>query len=218
MKFRPLRLVPDDTHIRFMRGRFAGLIVSAILSTLSLVLFLYPGLNYSIDFKGGTIIELRMPNATHRGASAPQRLRRPALRASAGGSGIRLAHRFSHPPRSRRSSATMRGKQRFKHALARQVRRAPEIRRLEAVGAKVSGELFRAGLMAVGISFVGVLFYIWFRFDWQFGVGVVGTLLLDITKTVGFFAITRIASLRPQFGRGDHAADRLFSHRQDRGL
>ena len=46
--------------------------------------------------------------------------------------------------------------------------------------------------MAVGLSFVGVLIYIWFRFDWQFGVGVVGTLLLDITKTVGFFAVTHL--------------------------
>ena len=62
---KPLRLVPDDTHIHFMRGRYAGLIVSAILSTLSIVLFFYPGLNYSIDFKGGSVIELRMAVPTH---------------------------------------------------------------------------------------------------------------------------------------------------------
>jgi preprotein translocase subunit SecF len=67
-----------------------------------------------------------------------------------------------------------------------------EIRRVEVVGARVSGELFRNGLLATGLALVAVLFYIWFRFEWQFGVGVVATLILDVTKTVGFFAVTQI--------------------------
>ena len=56
---RPLRLVPDGTNIRFMRGRFAGVIVSALLSTISVVLFFYPGLNLGVDFRGGVVVELR---------------------------------------------------------------------------------------------------------------------------------------------------------------
>jgi len=67
-----------------------------------------------------------------------------------------------------------------------------EIRRVEVVGARVSGELFRNGLLATALALVAVLFYIWFRFEWQFGVGVVVTLILDVTKTVGFFAVTQI--------------------------
>jgi len=67
-----------------------------------------------------------------------------------------------------------------------------EIRRIDVVGARVSGELFRNGLLATGLALVAVLFYIWFRFEWQFGVGVVVTLILDVTKTVGFFAVTQI--------------------------
>jgi preprotein translocase subunit SecF len=59
---RPFRLVPDGTTIQFMRGRFAGVIVSAVLSTLSVVLFLYPGLNLGVDFRGGVVVELRGPH------------------------------------------------------------------------------------------------------------------------------------------------------------
>lgn len=184
---RPLRLVPDHTQIRFMRGRYAGLIVSAILSILSIVLFFYPGLNYSIDFKGGTVIELRMAAPTHeddvRGVFA--KLPYGDARVQEFGSKTEFLVRLDA------QVAGDNARQQIQNTLVANFPNA-EIRRLEAVGAKISGELFRAGLMAVGLSFVGVLVYIWFRFDWQFGVGVVGTLLLDITKTVGFFAITRI--------------------------
>jgi preprotein translocase subunit SecF len=67
-----------------------------------------------------------------------------------------------------------------------------QIRRIEVVGARVSAELFRNGLMATALALGAVLLYIWFRFEWQFGVGVVATLILDITKTIGFFGITQI--------------------------
>jgi preprotein translocase SecF subunit len=67
-----------------------------------------------------------------------------------------------------------------------------QIRRTEVVGARVSSELFRNGLLATGLALVAVLVYIWFRFELQFGVGVVATLILDVTKTVGFFAVTQI--------------------------
>jgi len=184
---RPLRLVPDNTRIHFMRGRYAGLIVSAILSTLSLVLFFYPGLNYSIDFKGGTVIELRMAAPTHEDEvrTVFDKLPYGEARVQQFGSNAEFLVRLDA------QVAGDNARQQIQGTLATHFPNV-EIRRLEAVGAKISGELFRAGLMAVGLSFVGVLIYIWFRFDWQFGVGVVGTLLLDITKTVGFFAITRI--------------------------
>ena len=65
-----------------------------------------------------------------------------------------------------------------------------ELRRVEAVGATVSSALFENGMIALGLALVAMLIYIWFRFEWQFGVGAVVTLILDVTKTVGFFVIT----------------------------
>lgn len=123
---RLLRLVPDNTKIKFMRGRFASVIVSAVLSTISVVLFFYPGLNLGVDLRGGTSAELRTP--------------------------------MPMPPDS------------IRHAL-------------EPLG---------FGDVRAALAFLAVLVYIWFRFDWQFGVGVVATLILDVTKTVGFFAVTRL--------------------------
>ena len=64
--------------------------------------------------------------------------------------------------------------------------------RTDAVGASVSAELFRNGMLALGISLLMILVYIWFRFEWQFAVGAVVTLILDVTKAIGFLAITRI--------------------------
>jgi preprotein translocase subunit SecD/preprotein translocase subunit SecF len=63
--------------------------------------------------------------------------------------------------------------------------------RTDAVGASVSSELFRDGMLALGVSLLMILVYIWFRFEWQFAVGAVATLVLDVTKAIGFLALTR---------------------------
>ncbi len=184
---RPLRLVPDGTAIPFMRGRFAGLIVSAILSTISVVLYFYPGLNFGVDFRGGILVELRGPQALDtdviRSAFAP--LGYGDLRAQEFGSPQDVLVRFENKTET----------QNAQQAVAARVAKAlpgVQIRRIDVVGATVSSELFRNGMLATGLALVAVLIYIWFRFEWQFGVGVVATLILDATKTIGFFAVTQI--------------------------
>ncbi len=184
---RPLLKLPANSSIRFMRGRFAGLIVSAILSTASIVLFFYPGVNYSIDFLGGTVIELRLAQPAD-----PGRIRAAFDTLNFGTPSVQ---QFGSPQdalvKLDRQASGDSARSDIETMLAAKFPGA-QIRRMESVGAKVSGELFRTGLLAVGLSFVGVLVYIWFRFDWQFGVGVVGTLLLDVTKTIGFYAVTQL--------------------------
>jgi preprotein translocase SecF subunit len=184
---RPLRLVPDDTSIRFMRGRFAGLITSAILSIASVILFFYPGLNYGVDFAGGVVAEIRLAKAEEPAAlrAAFDLLQFGGVSVQEFGSARDVLVRLD------RQAADENAQQAIKAMVAAKFPGA-EIRRIEVVGARVSQELFRSGLLATSLALVAVLLYIWFRFDWQFGVGVVATLLLDATKTIGFLALTRI--------------------------
>ena len=147
----------------------------------------YPGLNLGVDFRGGVVVELRGPQAlqvdTIREAFAP--LGFGDLRVQEFGSPQDVLVRFEN-------KANLQDAQRMIASRVAEALPGVQIRRTEVVGARVSGELFRNGLLATGLALVAVLVYIWFRFEWQFGVGVVATLILDITKTVGFFAVTQI--------------------------
>ncbi len=187
MMYRPLRLVPDGTAIKFMRGRFAGLIVSAVLSSASVLMFFYPGLNYSVDFTGGVVAELRLagPEDTTTVRDAFATLGLGEARIQQFGSAQDVLVKLGRAAEGEGARQAIAGMLAAKFP-------GSEIRRLDVVGARVSDELFRNSLLAISLSLLAVLAYIWFRFDWQFGVGVVGTLLLDVTKTIGFLALTRL--------------------------
>lgn len=184
-----LRFVPDKTNIQFMKGRIAGLVVSAILSTASLILFFYPGLNYGIDFKGGILIEAQLPGPADFGV----------LRTTIDSLGFGEAQlqEFGAPNeiliRLERQPGDDAAQQKAVDTVrAELVAKLPgtKIQRAEAVGATISDELFWNGMLAMGLALVAMLMYIAFRFQWPFGVGAVTTLVLDVTKLVGFFVIT----------------------------
>ena len=184
------RLAPDNTGFHFMRGRFLGLIVSAVLSMASVVLFFYPGLNLGIDFSGGIVMQVRTEGPADftkiRGALTDAHIQVQGVQRF--GTETELLIRLSTQPNEQ---ATQLAVTQVRDALAKSVTGA-RIVRTDAVGASVSAELFRNGLLALGISLLMILAYIWFRFEWQFAVGAVVTLILDITKAIGFLAITRI--------------------------
>jgi preprotein translocase SecF subunit len=182
------RLVPDNTKIQFMKGRIAGLVTSAILSIASIVLFFHPGLNYGVDFKGGIVVELR--------TNGPADFE--ALRSSIEGLNVGPVQlqQFGDPEhvliRLQRQEGGDKAQQDAIANIKTDVAaRFPgsEVQRVEAVGATVSDELFHQGMLALGLALVAMLIYIWFRFEWEFGVGAVVTLLLDVTKTIGFFVV-----------------------------
>ena len=183
------RLVPDDTKIRFMRGKRLGLIFSVLLSLASVGLFIKPGLNYGIDFKGGILVEIR----TSEPADFPE-LRESLAQLDLGE--VQL-QQFGQPTdvliRVERQPGDEANQQQAVKAVQDKLAAefaGTQIRRVESVGAKVSGELFQPGMLAVGLAALAMLVYIWFRFEWQFAVGAIVTLVLDMTKTIGFFALT----------------------------
>jgi preprotein translocase subunit SecF len=184
------RLVPDGTRIHFMRGRYMGLIVSAILSTASVIMFFYPGLNLGIDFSGGVVMEVHTPGPANfaqiHAALAADHIPDQGVQRFGDASEvlIRLGAQSSE-------QGTQAAAAKVKAALEKGVPGAT-IERTDVVGASVSAELFRNGLLALGISLLMILVYIWFRFEWQFAVGAVVTLVLDITKAIGFIALTRL--------------------------
>lgn len=182
-------LIPEGTTIPFMRGRFIGIAMSAFLSLASIGLFIYPGLNYGVDFKGGLQIEY----ATSRPADLSALrsglnslgLGEIALQEADGGSHILVRAERQSGGEAAQTAAL----QKIRSVIFAQDAKA-KVERTEVVGPKVSGELAYAGLLSVILASLAMLVYIWVRFEWPFAVGAIATLVLDITKTVGFFAIT----------------------------
>jgi SecD/SecF fusion protein len=183
------RLAPDDTKIHFMRGKRLGLIFSVLLSLASIGLFIKPGLNYGVDFAGGIVMEIRTPEP----ADFPE-LRESLAQLNLGpvqlqqfGQPTDVLIRFERQPgdEANQQQAVKAVQDKLAAEFA-----GTQIRRVESVGASVSGELFQQGMLALGLAAIAMLIYIWFRFEWQFGVGAVVTMLLDVTKTIGFFALT----------------------------
>ena len=191
MFMRPMfRFVPDNTQFAFMRARYFGLAGSFLLSALSIGLFFYPGLRLGIDFKGGIVMEARTP--------APADFNK--LRVSFAKDSVPTAglQRFGAPDDvlirldAQPTEAANQALQGRVRAALEQAQPGTKILRADVVGGSVSAELFRDGVLALVISLAMIFAYIWFRFEWQFAVGAVVTLLLDVTKTIGFLVITRI--------------------------
>ncbi|MCA3360291.1 MAG: protein translocase subunit SecD [Roseomonas sp.] len=185
---RPLfRIFPDGTRIPFMRGAKMGLIVSALLSSISVAIAFHPGLEKGIDFKGGVEMEIRTPGPGDISV----------LRGAVGGLGLGDATllQFGDPatfalrlPAQGDEGGVQRAVTAVREAFEKAVP-GTRILRVEAVGNRVSDELFLGGLMALGLSFLAMLIYIWIRFEWQFGIAAITTLILDATKTIGFMVL-----------------------------
>ncbi|MFQ5535287.1 MAG: protein translocase subunit SecF [Sphingomonadales bacterium] len=184
-----LHLIPSGTNIEFTGRRKYTYFLSAILIVASLVLFFAKGLNFGIDFKGGILIEV--------GTTQPADLK--AIRKTVGrlGLGDVAIQEFGAPTdvliRIERQSGDADAQQaavdQVKAALGADIADELSYRRVEVVGPKVSGELIRDGVLAITLAVFAVLLYIWFRFEWQFGVGAVAALVHDVTLTIGLFSL-----------------------------
>jgi preprotein translocase subunit SecF len=184
-----LRLAPENTKFGFMRFRRVSYPFSAFLSIVSVILFLTVGMNFGIDFAGGTLMELRAKSGAADLAqmrSTGEHLGLGDVEVQGFGNPSDVTLRFGLQPGG--DAAQQVAVEKVRHS----VESAYEIRRTEVVGPRVSGELVQSGTLGVVVSIIAVLSYLWFRFEWQFAVGAVIATMHDLLLTVGFFAITQL--------------------------
>jgi SecD/SecF fusion protein len=187
----PVSVWKRTPNFRFMRSRFIGIGVSVVLTLASIGLFVKPGLNYGIDFKGGSLIEARTNHTADLGAlrSGLGGLALGEVALQEFGDASTVLVRIERQPggEAEQLAAVERAKQTIE-----QVEPGVQFERVEVVGPKVSGELATTGILAVVLASLAMMAYIWARFEWPFAVGAIATLVLDVTKVVGFFALTGI--------------------------
>jgi SecD/SecF fusion protein len=183
------RIFPEHTAIPFMRARYSGLVVSAMISLASLGLAYKPGLQMGIDFAGGVVVEVRTNGPADVAMLRDKfgNLGLGPVQVQQFGSPQDVVLRFEQQPGG--SEAQSQAVDRVKETL-HDVAPGAQVRRVEVVGASVGSELFREGLTALGLAGIAMFGYIAFRFEWPFAVGAIVTMFLDLTKTIGFFAIT----------------------------
>ncbi|HET7709817.1 MAG TPA: protein translocase subunit SecF [Sphingomicrobium sp.] len=186
-----LKLVPDNTNINFMRWRNLALILSIIATVASLALVAAKGLNLGVDFVGGQMIRATFTQQIEvdklRSDVAALNLGEASIQESGGPRSyqIRLPRPEGGEAAANRAASRVR-------AMLGQKYPGSRIDSVETVSGKVSEELATDGALSIALAMIGIAIYIWFRFEWQFGVGALVTLFHDVSMTLGFFALTQL--------------------------
>ena len=188
---RPLKLVPDNTNIDWMAWRRVATVVSVLMVIASIVLLGVRGLNFGIDFVGGQVVRVTFDQ--------PIQIDELRDRVDTLGIGESTIQQFGSPqdiairlpvPDGGEEAASERAS--AVRALIETNYPGAQVGSVEAVSGKVSGELFQKGALALFFAMIAISIYIWFRFEWQFGVGALLALAQDILVTLGFFAATQL--------------------------
>ena len=204
MRIPLLRIVPDDTKFDFMRFRRISFPVSAALSIVAICLYFFVGLNFGIDFKGGTLVEVQSK-------TGPADLAQMRTKLNALDLGDVQLQEFGAPTDVLIRIAEQPGGEAAQQEAIRKVRGAlgdtVEYRRVEVVGPRVSSELLSSGIIGLILAIGGIFIYLWFRFEWQFAIGAMIANVHDLVLTLGFlsaaqidFDLTSIAALLTVLG------------------
>ena len=184
-----LRIVPDETKFDFMQFRRISFPISALASLLAIGLYFAHGLNFGIDFKGGTLLEIQ----TKSGPADIAALRAQLNTLNFGD--VQL-QQFGGPADVLIRIAEQPGGDQAQQAAVQKVRQllgdSVEYRRVEVVGPRVSSELLAYGTVGLMLAIAGIFIYLWFRFEWQFSLGAMIANVHDIVLTLGFMSITQI--------------------------
>jgi preprotein translocase subunit SecF len=186
---RLLRIVPDDTKFDFMRFRRVSFPISAALSIVAILLYFFHGLNFGIDFIGGTLIEVQ----SKAGPADLAKMRSTIEGLSLGEAQLQ---QFGAPTDVLIRIPQQPGGEEAQQAAVAKVRGAlgseVDYRRVEVVGPRVSTELLAKGTIGLVLAIFSILIYLWFRFEWQFALGAMIANVHDLVLTVGFMSLTQI--------------------------
>jgi preprotein translocase subunit SecF len=184
-----LRIVPDDTKFDFMRFRRISFPASAVFSIVAILLFFFHGLNFGIDFVGGTLIEVQSK-------TGPADLAKMRSTLGTLGLGDVQLQEFGTPTDVLIRVAQQPGGEQAQQAAINKVREAlgtdVDYRRVEVVGPRVSGELLAKSTIGLGLAIFAILIYLWFRFEWQFALGAMIANVHDLVLTIGYMSLTQI--------------------------
>ncbi len=185
-----LKLIPMNTNIGFIRHRSFALFLSAALVIGSMGVFFAKGLNFGIDFRGGTLIEASAPQAINIGALREQlgALALGEVQIQEFGKETDVLIRIAEVENAVDARNDLTAVEVIRNELAGEY----DIRRVEIVGPQVSAELIQTGVLAVLAAIISMLIYIWFRFEWQFSVGAVLALVHDVVLTIGIFSLLQL--------------------------
>jgi preprotein translocase subunit SecF len=186
-----LKLVPENTNLDFMRWRNVALVISTLLTIASIGYTIYRGLNLGIDFVGGEVVRVQLAQPVHVDdvRSRVDRLCGCEAVITTLGNDRTYQIRLPKPPGPATASNAMISKLRV--SIPQQYAGA-RVDAGDSVSGKVSEELAQKSAIAIVLAMIGIAVYIWFRFEWQFGVGALLTLAHDVSMTLGFFAFTRL--------------------------
>jgi preprotein translocase subunit SecF len=186
---RLLRIVPDDTKFNFMRFRRISFPVSAALSIVAMLLYFLHGLNFGIDFVGGTLIEVQSktgPADLAKMRSTLGGLNLGDIQLQQFGEATNVLIRLPQQP----------GGEQAQQAAVEKVRASLgsdiEYRRIEVVGPRVSTEFLANGTFGLVLAIIAILIYLWFRFEWQFALGAMIANVHDLVLTIGFMSLLQI--------------------------
>ena len=173
-----------DKTYNFLKYKTFFISISLILFLSSVFFFAFKGLNYGVDFKGGTVIEMKFDNtfSSDRLRDSLNKLNLGDVKVKEFGSNIEFLATIEKKGDNNFIST-------IKNHLEKDLSQTINFRRVEVVGSKISEELTKAGIYSVVIALLLMLFYIWVRFEWQFSLGAIIALVHDVIITIGAFSV-----------------------------
>ena len=174
-----------DKHYNFLKFKNVFMSISLALFVISIIFFFTKGLNLGVDFKGGTVIEMKFEQTNNS-----ENIRKSLLKINLGDVKVK---EFGSD-KDFLATIEQKGKNNdfvasIKNHLEKDLNKKVDFRRVEVVGSKISKELTRDGIYSVILALILMLVYIWFRFEWQFSLGSIIALVHDVVITIGAFSL-----------------------------